>query len=104
MNPIRFDDEVDYYLTLLDKFETSVCQNKIDLDTFFAKEIIDIMLELKQERDNIPLMLNITKNMLLILLSFYHEQRNFNKFTSFCELEDCDKELVRSRFIPLISN
>ncbi|MHA1611094.1 MAG: hypothetical protein ACTSYU_03495, partial [Promethearchaeota archaeon] len=62
MNPSRYSDEIDYYVSLLEKFEHSVTQENGDLDTFISKEIIEVMSELKQETINIPLMQDIAKN------------------------------------------
>ncbi|RLI66473.1 MAG: hypothetical protein DRO88_01740 [Promethearchaeia archaeon] len=99
---MRFQDEKEYYVELLEKFDEQVIQKNNDLDEFFAKEIISIMHELKQEKENIPLMLNITKNMLLILLSFYHEQRNHKEYTAFCELAEGQKNHIKNCLFSLI--
>lgn len=103
MNPTKFQDEIDYYVTLLEKYEENIEKGSMDLDTFICREIIEIMRELKVEKINIPLMEDITKNSLLILLSFYHEQRKQEYFQHFKDLDEKDKQTVRNRFIPLLS-
>lgn len=102
MNPMKYQDEKQYYIELLEKFDENVIQQQQDFDTFFAKEIIEIMQELKQEKENVPLMETIAKNMILILLSFYHEQRNCQEFRAFCDLEENDQSQIKNCFLTLL--
>ena len=101
MNPTRFHDEIDYYVTLLEKFDRSVNQNQEDLDTFISKEIIEVMGELKQETDDIPLMQDIAKNCLIILLSFYHDRRNEEYYRHFSDLSEGEQRAVKQKIALL---
>ena len=103
MNPMRYRNEIDYYVTLLEKYEKCVNSEDLDLDTFISREIIEVMDELKSETENVPLMQDIAKNTLIILLSFYHDRRNEEYYTYFCDLDDSDKKFLRKRFVPLLT-
>ncbi|MHA1674278.1 MAG: hypothetical protein ACTSYI_11705 [Promethearchaeota archaeon] len=101
MNPSRFSDEIDYYVSLLEKFDRSVNQNDGDLDTFISKEIIEVMGELKQETINVPLMQDIAKNCLIILLSFYHDRRNEEYYRHFSDLNEAEQLVVKQKIALL---
>ncbi len=101
MNPSRYTDEIDYYVSILEKFDRSVNKNEMDLDTFISKEIIEVMGELKQETINIPLMQDIAKNCLIILLSFYHDRRNEQYFRHFSDLSEGEQQVVKQKIAML---
>ena len=101
MNPTRFTDEIDYYVSLLEKFDQKVNKNEEDLDTFISREIIEVMTELKQETINIPLMQNIAKNSLIILLSFYHDRRNEEYYRHFSDLNEAEQLAVKQKIALL---
>jgi len=100
MNPVRFQTEMDYYTYIIDQYQVLEShKDRRGIEIFVAKEINAVLRELKEETQNIPLMEDMVKNTIIILLSLF-QCNSFENQQDYCDLSDQDKELLRKNLVP----
>ena len=109
MNPLRYDNEVDYYEILLSKYQ-QIEQGGLTIEQmrFEAQEMIQLMHELKThdttDTFDKEVMENIVKNMLILLLSLFENKDQTVNYKEYSELSIQEKQILKKQLLPITSN
>ncbi|UYP47826.1 hypothetical protein NEF87_004111 [Candidatus Lokiarchaeum ossiferum] len=106
MNPLKFQDETQYYEQILEKYMEKMEFNDIkNFETFASREIVSILTELKLENDEQEQQKigDIAKNTIILILSLFGKGHT-GIYQNFQDLEEEDQSKIRDELLPIICN
>jgi hypothetical protein len=107
VNPKRYQEEIDYYDRILEKYKQMLFHegNSVETRQFVYQELISLMDEINTETaSQKERMSHIAQNIMILLLSLFEKRDMTTDYKDFADLDESEKSILRKELIPIFQS